>query len=124
MTTYLISFGEHAMDHIPAQDMPAVAEAAHAVARDALNAGVLPGTGLLENQQAGIVATDGTVTDGPCAETIAGVTVVDGALTRGGAGVGGQDRRRLPLRARGPGIHARPRPRAQPGAPPRRRDGA
>ena len=27
MTQYLISFGAHAMDHIPDQDMPAVAAA-------------------------------------------------------------------------------------------------
>ena len=30
MTQYLISFGAHAMDHIPDQDMPAVATAAQA----------------------------------------------------------------------------------------------
>jgi hypothetical protein len=31
MTRYLISFGAHAMDHIPDEDMPAVAEASVAV---------------------------------------------------------------------------------------------
>ena len=31
MSQYLISFGAHAMDHIPGEDMPAVAKAAHAV---------------------------------------------------------------------------------------------
>ena len=40
MTRYLISFGAHAMDHIPDEDMLAVAKAAHAVIQDALNAGV------------------------------------------------------------------------------------
>ncbi len=30
MTQYLISFGAHAMDHIPDEDAPAVAGAAHA----------------------------------------------------------------------------------------------
>ena len=33
MTRYLISFGAHAMDHIPDEDMPAVAKAAHATVR-------------------------------------------------------------------------------------------
>jgi hypothetical protein len=31
MTQYLILFGAHAMDHIPDEEMPAVAKAAHAV---------------------------------------------------------------------------------------------
>jgi hypothetical protein len=30
MTQYLISFGAHAMEHIPGEDMPGVAKAAHA----------------------------------------------------------------------------------------------
>jgi len=77
MTTYLISSDAHAMDHVPDEDMPAVAEAAHAVARQALNADVLLCTGIMDNQQACIVTTDGTVTDGPCPETIAGVMVVE-----------------------------------------------
>jgi hypothetical protein len=29
-------FGAHAMDHIPEEEMPAVADAAHAVCRDAI----------------------------------------------------------------------------------------
>ena len=40
MTTYLISFGAHAMDHIPDEDMPAVADAAHAVSQEAINTGL------------------------------------------------------------------------------------
>ena len=77
MTRYLISFDAHAMDHIPDEDMPAVAKAAHAVVKEALNAGVLVCTGLLENQRASIVATDGTITDGAFPEAIGGVTVVE-----------------------------------------------
>ena len=77
MTRYLISFGAHAMDHIPGEDMPAVAKAAHAVVQEALNAGVYLLAGGLENQRASIVATDGTVTDGPYPEAIGGVTVVE-----------------------------------------------
>ncbi len=40
MTQYLISFGAHAMDHIPDEDAPAVARAAHTAVREAVNAGV------------------------------------------------------------------------------------
>jgi hypothetical protein len=77
MTTYLISFGVHAMDHIPDEEMPAVGKAAHAVVQEALNAGVYLFAGGLESQGASIVATDGTVTDGPYPEAISGVTMVD-----------------------------------------------
>jgi hypothetical protein len=64
MPRYLISFDAHAMDHIPDDDMPAVAKASHEVVEEALNAGVWVFGGGLENQKASIVATDGTVTDG------------------------------------------------------------
>lgn len=77
MTRYLISFDAHAMDHIPDEDMPAVAEASHAVVREAMDAGVWVFGGGLENQKAGVVATDGTVTDGPYPEAIGGLSVVD-----------------------------------------------
>jgi len=77
MTSYLISFGAHAMDHLPDEDMPAVAKAAHAVCQEAVNAGVFVCGGGMENQRAGIVATDGTVTDGPYPETIGGLTVIE-----------------------------------------------
>jgi hypothetical protein len=76
MTRYLISFGAHAMDHIPDEDMPAVARAAHAVVQEAVNAGVLVCAGGLEDQ-ASIVAADGTVTEGPYLEDVSGVTVVE-----------------------------------------------
>jgi len=77
MTRYLISFDAHAMDHIPDEDGPAVGKAAHAVCQEALNAGVLVCTGGLEYQKAGIVATDGTVTDGPYPEAIGGIMIVE-----------------------------------------------
>jgi hypothetical protein len=77
VTTYLISFDANAMDHIPDEDMPAVAKAAHAVVQEAINAGVLVSTGGLEDQKASVVATDGTVTDGPYPQAIGGVTVVE-----------------------------------------------
>jgi hypothetical protein len=77
MTRYLISFGAHAMDHIPVEDMPAVAKTAHAAVQEAVNAGVFVCGGGLEHQRASIVATDGSVTDGPYPEVISGLTVVE-----------------------------------------------
>jgi hypothetical protein len=80
MTRYLISFPDGAMDHIPEEEMPEVARAAHAVVQDALNAGVYLFAGGLEFQRPSIVATDGTVTDGPYSQTkelSGGFTVVD-----------------------------------------------
>ena len=77
MTQYLISFGAHAMDHIPDQDMPAVARAARAAVQEAINAGVYVSAGGLENQPASIVATDGAVTDGPYPQAIGGFTLLD-----------------------------------------------
>ncbi len=77
MTRYLISFGAHAMDHIPDEEGPDVAKAAHAVCQEAINAGVFVCTGGLENQPASIVATDGTVTDGPYPDAIGGFCVVE-----------------------------------------------
>lgn len=77
MPRYLISFDAHAMDHIPAEDIPAVAEAAHEVAQEAMNAGVWVFGGGLENQKARVVATDGAVTEGPYPEAIGGFCVVE-----------------------------------------------
>ena len=80
MTRYLISFPDGAMDYIPEEEMPAVANAAHAVVQEALNAGVYLFAGGMEFQRPSIVATDGTVTDGPYPQTkelSGGFTVVD-----------------------------------------------
>jgi hypothetical protein len=77
MTQYLILLGARAMDHIPGEEMPAVARAAHAVCQEAVNAGVLVCAGGLQDQKASIVAADGTVTDGPYPQAIGGVTVID-----------------------------------------------
>ena len=77
MPRYLISFDAHAMGHIPNEDMPAVARAAHEVVEEAMNAGVWVFGGGLEHQKASIVATEGTVTDGPYPEAIGGFCVVD-----------------------------------------------
>ena len=80
MTQYLISFPDGAMDHIPDEDMADVTKAALGVAREAADAGVWVYSAGLQSQQASVVATDGTVTDGPYPETkevIGGFAVVD-----------------------------------------------
>jgi hypothetical protein len=80
MTRYLISFNDGAMDHIPDDDWADVGKAAHEVVQEAVNAGVWVFAAGLQRQRASIVATDGTVTDGPHPETkevIGGFMVVD-----------------------------------------------
>jgi len=77
MPRYLISFDAHAMDHIPDEDMPAVAKASHEVVEEALNGRRVGFRRRTGNQKASIVATDGTVTDGPYPEAIGGFCVVD-----------------------------------------------
>lgn len=79
MTRYLISFDDGAMN-IPEAELPAVAEAAHGVVREAKDAGVWVFGGGVLSQRASIVAADGTVADGPYPETkavIGGFSVVD-----------------------------------------------
>jgi hypothetical protein len=76
MPQYVLVLDTHAMDHIPDEDMPDVAKAAHAVSQEAMDAGVwVCGSGL-EAQRASIVAADGTVTDGPPV-TVGGLTVIE-----------------------------------------------
>jgi len=77
MPRYLISFDAHAMDHIPAEDMPAVSKASHEVVREALDAGVWVFGGGLERQKATVVSIDGTVSEGAYPEAIGGFCVVD-----------------------------------------------
>lgn len=80
MTRYVISFGAGAMDHIPAEEMPAVDKAAHAVIQEAVEAGVWVFGAGLEHQRASVVGTDGMVTDGPYPETkevIGGFAIVE-----------------------------------------------
>ncbi|HEY0495497.1 MAG TPA: YciI family protein [Kutzneria sp.] len=78
MTRYLISFDDGAMA-VPAAELPAVADAAHAVVREAKDAGVfvLAG-GLADHTEVSVVGTDGTVTDGPVSKAyLGGLTVVE-----------------------------------------------
>jgi hypothetical protein len=79
MTRYLIPFDDGAMT-FPEEEGPAVAKAAHAVVQAAQEAGGWIFGGGVESQRASIVATDGTVTDGPYPETkavIGGFAMVD-----------------------------------------------
>ena len=80
MPRYLISFDDGSMDHISEADLPTVGEAAHAVVREAKAAGVwIFGAGVLR-QQSSIVATDGTVSNGPVPETkavIGGFSIIE-----------------------------------------------
>ena len=80
MPRYLISFDDGAM-RFAEEDLPAVAEAAHAVVREAQDAGVwVFGGGLHSHEEVSVVSTDGTVTDGPYPESkehIGGFAVVD-----------------------------------------------
>jgi hypothetical protein len=76
MTRYLISFDDGAMT-FPEADLPDVAKAARAVVDQAVDAGVWVFGGGLEHQQASIVATDGTVADGPYPQAVGGLSVID-----------------------------------------------
>jgi len=120
MTRYLISFDDGAMT-FPEGEMPDVAKAAHAVVQEAKDAGGWVFGGGLESQRATVVATDGTLTDGPYPETkevLGGFSVIDVPSREEALEWGCQDRRRLPLRARGTGAPARP-DRLIDGDPPR-----
>ena len=81
MARYLISFDDGAMDFIPDEDMPAVSDAAHAVVRDAQDAGVWVFAGGVyphDEMSVSVVAPDGTVTEGAESKAyIAGVTIID-----------------------------------------------
>ena len=80
MPRYLISFDDGSMDHIPADELMQVGEAAHAVARDAKAAGVwIFGAGV-HRQQSTIVGVDGSAVAGPAPENkavIGGFSIID-----------------------------------------------
>ena len=79
MTRYLISFDDGAMT-FPEEELPDVAKAAHEVVQEAKDAGVwVFGCGL-KGHEASVVASDGSVTDGPYPESeehLGGFAVVD-----------------------------------------------
>jgi hypothetical protein len=79
MTRYLISFDDGWMT-FPEEELPDVAKASLEVVQEARSAGVWVFGAGLESQRASVVATDGTITDGPYPETkevIGGFSVVD-----------------------------------------------
>jgi hypothetical protein len=80
MTQYLIAFDDGDMI-FPAEELPDVAKAAQAVVQEAKEAGVwVFGAGLEHHEVVSVVATDGTVTDGPYPESkehLGGFAVVD-----------------------------------------------
>ena len=79
MPQYLISFDDGTMI-IPEGELPDVAKAVEEVVQEARDASAWVFGGGLESQRASIVATDGTVTDGPYPETkevLGGFAVVD-----------------------------------------------
>jgi hypothetical protein len=79
MPKYMILFDDGDMD-FPREELPDVAKAAHAVEQEAMRAGVWVYGAGLEHQDPSVVATDGTVTDGPYPESkehIGGFAVVE-----------------------------------------------
>ena len=74
---YIISFGAHAMDHIPDEDMAAVAEAAHAVVEEIINAGAFVLAGAVDEGTSSVVAVDGAISVGSEPREISGLTVID-----------------------------------------------
>jgi hypothetical protein len=77
MTRYLISFDDGAMDHIPEDEGGDVADAAHAVVQEAIDAGVFVFAGGLD-EEVSVVATDGTITDAPAGKLhMGGLTIID-----------------------------------------------
>ena len=79
MKRFLISFDDGAMT-FPEEDLSAVDEAAHRVVQEAKDAGVWIFGGGLQSQRASIVATDGTVSEGPYPETkpvIGGFSIIE-----------------------------------------------
>ena len=79
MARYQISFDDGAMT-FPEEDLPAVGEAAHGVVRAAQESGVWIFGGGLQSQRVSVVATDGTITEGPYPETkavIGGFSIIE-----------------------------------------------
>ena len=77
MTKFMISFPSGAM-HVTEEELPAVADAAHSVIREAQDAGVYVfGGGIDEGAGTVMVSGDGTITGGTYPET----RLMDGGFT-------------------------------------------
>ncbi len=77
MARYVIAMGAHAMDAVPDSDLPAVADAAHAVCREAITAGVFVVSGGIVDAPSSVVAPDGTVTSGARPDALGGFAIVE-----------------------------------------------
>jgi hypothetical protein len=79
MTRYLISFDEGAMTHAD-EDQQDVADAAHAVVKEAQDAGVwVFGGGLFDHEEMSVVAVDGTADGAPQGKLayVGGMSIID-----------------------------------------------
>ena len=79
MTRYFISFNDGDMT-FPEEDLPAVGAAAHAVMREAMEAGVWTFGGGFLGYEPSVVGIDGALTRGPLRESpvhIGGFAIVD-----------------------------------------------
>lgn len=76
MTRYLISFDDGTMI-IPEEELPAVSDAAHAVAAEAKAAGVWIHGGGVINEGASVVGTDGSVAAIGPKQHVGGFSIVD-----------------------------------------------
>ena len=76
MAKYLITFDAHAMEHIAQDELPSVAEAAHAVCQAMIDAGVLVFAGGVDARTALIVAADGATQSEP-PPGAGGLTIID-----------------------------------------------
>ena len=77
MARYVIAMDVHAMDAVPELDLPAVADAAHAVCREAIAAGVFVVAGGIVDEPSSVVAPDGTITEGTRPESLGGFAIVE-----------------------------------------------
>ena len=80
MPRFLISFDDGSMDHIPEEDWGKAGVESRAVVRDLKQQGKWIWGGGVQRQQASIVATDGSVTDGPFPETkavVGGFSIIE-----------------------------------------------
>jgi hypothetical protein len=111
MTRYLISFDDGAMT-FPEEELPDVTDAAHAVMHEAKEAGVwVFGDGLTALDEASVVGTDGTVTDGTYSESkqyLGGFSIVDVPSREEAVKWAGKFAVACRLCPRGPRVPARP----------------
>lgn len=77
MARYVIAMDAHAMDAVPTSDLPAVADAAHAVCREAIEAGVFVVAGGIVDEPSSVVAPDGSITEGARPESLGGFVIVE-----------------------------------------------